>query len=197
MHNRTLKTYIERAFYIGPNQVAGGPKWLDEDRFDIDAKAGQPTDNDEELMVMLRALLAERFKLAFHRQTKPVEAYVLEVARGGPKLERASEPLSSSTTNGGQGSIDARVITMKRFAEVLSRQMDLPVIDATGVGGAFNLKLKWSREADRPLKPGEQRLADDGPSVFTAIQELGLRLQARKVPVEVIVIDHAEMPSEN
>lgn len=197
MHNRTLKTYIERAYYIGPNQVVGGPKWLDEDRFDIDAKAEQPTDDDEELMVMLRALLAERFKLAFHRENKPVESYVLEVAKSGPKLEKAAESLSSATTNSGHGSIDARVITMQRFAEVLSRQMDFPVVDATGVEGTFNLTLKWSREADRPLKFGEQPQADSGPSVFTAIQELGLRLQAGKVPVEIIVIDHAEMPSEN
>jgi len=196
MHNRTLKTYIMRAYFVGPNQIVGGPPWLDSDRFDINAKAEQPIDDDEVLMAMLRTLLAERCKLAIHHASKPIEAYVLEVVKSGPKLEKAVD-LPSATTNSGHGSIDARVITMKRFAEVLSRQMDLPVVDQTGLEGEFNLKLKWSRESDQPVKHGQLPAMDSGPSVFTAIQQLGLRLQARKTPVDVLVIDHVEMPSEN
>jgi uncharacterized protein (TIGR03435 family) len=78
---------------------------------------------------------------------------------------------------------------MKRFAEVLSRQLDLPVIDQTGLEGAFNINLKWSRTSDQP--------GDPGPSVFTALQQFGLRLSARKAPIELLVVDHAEMPEAN
>jgi len=139
-----------------------------------------------------------RFKLTIHRESKPIEAYVLEVAKREPKLEKAVDSPSSAATNSGHGSIDARVITMKRFAEVLSRQMDLPVVDQTGLEGAFNLKLKWSCESDQPVKPGELPSMDSGPSVHTAIQDqLGLRLHAQKVPIEVLVVDHIEKPSEN
>ena len=144
MHNRTLKTYIMRAYFVGPNQIVGGPPWLDSDRFDINAKADQPIDDDEALMAMLRTLLAQRCKLVIHHEDKPTNVYVLEVAKSGPKLETAESRDSNSTTNSGHGRIEARVISMKRFAEVLSRQMDLPVVDRTGLDGSFNLKLKWS-----------------------------------------------------
>src|SRR5580704_8608068 len=117
MHNRTLKTYIMRAYYVGPNQISGGPSWLDSDRFDINAKSEEETDGDEVLMAMLRTLLADRCKLAIHVESKPIEAYVLEVAKNGPKLEKAKDPTASATTNSGHGTIEARVISMKRFAE--------------------------------------------------------------------------------
>jgi uncharacterized protein (TIGR03435 family) len=197
MHNRTLKTYIMRAYFVGPNQIVGGPPWLDSDRFDINAKADQPIDDDEALMAMLRTLLAQRCKLAIHHESKPIEAYALEVAKSGPMLEKAVDSPASATTDSGHGRIDARVISMKRFAEVLSRQMDLPVVDQTGLEGEFNLRLKWSPESDQPVKPGQLPSIDSRLSVFTAIQQLGLRLQARKTPVDVLVIDHVEMPSEN
>jgi uncharacterized protein (TIGR03435 family) len=182
MHNRTLKRYMMGAYGLGPNQIVGGPAWLDSDRFDIEARAGQPIDDDDALMAMLQTLLTERFQLVIHRESRPIEAYVLLVARNGPRLEKALD--GDSTTNNGHGNIDARVITMKRFAEVLSRQMDFPVIDQTGLEGAFNLNLKWSPESDRPVKPGQLPALDTGPSLFTAIQQLGLRLQARKTPVD-------------
>jgi uncharacterized protein (TIGR03435 family) len=195
MHNRTLQRYIMGAYGVGPNQIVGGPSWLDSDRFDIEAKAEQPIDDDGVFMAMLQTLLAERFKLAIHRESKPIEAYVLVVAKSGVKLEKAED--EESTTNSGHGSIDAQVITMKRFAEVLSRQMDFPVVDQTSVEGTFNLKLKWSPESDRPVNPGQLPAPDSGVSVFTAIQRFGLRLVAGKTPVDVLVIDHVEMPSEN
>jgi uncharacterized protein (TIGR03435 family) len=191
----TLKRCIMGAYGIGPNQLSGGPPWLDSDRFEIAAKADHPLDDDAVFMAMLQVLMAERFKLAIHRETRTVEALVLEVAKNGPRLEKAED--GESSTNSNRGRIDARVITMRRFAEVLSRQMDVPVVNQTGLEGAFNLKLEWSPDSDRPLKPGEIA-PDNGPSIFTAIQQqLGLRLQSRKTPVDVLVIDHAEKPTEN
>ena len=173
---------------MGPNRIFGGPDWLDSGRFEIFAKAAQPIDDDAVLMTMLRTLLAERFQLRIHRETRLVQAYLLEVASKGPKL-RAAETLESATRNA-PGLIDATTITMDRFAEVLSRQTDLPVLNRTGLQGAFDLKLQWT--------PDSAAATDTGPPIFTAIQQqLGLRLRSRKTPVEVLVIDHAEKPSEN
>ncbi|HLW75666.1 MAG TPA: TIGR03435 family protein, partial [Bryobacteraceae bacterium] len=172
--NATLKRYIMGAYAIGPNQVVGGPDWLDTDRFDITAKAEPPVGDgkpagDHELMAMLQTLLAERFKLATHRDQKTIEAYVLEVAKGGPKLEKSEG--GTSRTDNGRGNLAIKNTTMDRFAQVLSRQMDLPVVNHTGLEGAYNLQLKWSFDTTK----------GDGPSVFTAIQEqLGLRLKAQK-----------------
>jgi uncharacterized protein (TIGR03435 family) len=195
MSNVTLKRCIMGAFGVGPNQILGGPPWLDSDHYEIVAKAEQPV-GDGILMAMLQTLLAERFKLAIHRETKTIQALVLEVAKNGPKVEKAEG--GESTTNSGRGLLDARNTTMDRFAEVLSRQMDLPVVNRTGLEGVFNLKLKWTPESAKQIKPGADGAAMEGPSIFTAIQQqLGLRLRSQKMPVEILVIDHAEKPSEN
>jgi uncharacterized protein (TIGR03435 family) len=188
MTNVTLKRCIMGAYGIGPNRIFGGPDWLVSARFEIAATAGQPVDDDAVLMSMLQTLLAERFSLRIHRETKLVEAYLLEVAPKGPKLRTAETP--ESATRNSPGRIDATAIAMDRFAEVLSRQTDLPVLNRTGLQGAFDLKLQWT--------PGSAADDDAGPSIFTAIQQqLGLRLRSRKTPVEALVIDHAEKPSEN
>jgi uncharacterized protein (TIGR03435 family) len=190
--NVTLKRCIIGAYGVGPSQVIGGPDWLDSDQFNIQARAGQPTDSDAELMRMLQGLLADRFHLAIHRETRPLQAYVIEVAKGGPKLEKAEgDSDRDSSTNSSHGSLVAQKTSMDLFAQVIARQVDLPVVNQTGLAGAYNFKLQWTpeKELSRP---------DAGPSIFTAIQEqLGLRLRAQKTPLEVIVIDHAEKPTEN
>jgi uncharacterized protein (TIGR03435 family) len=191
--NVTLKRCIMGAYAVGPNQIFGGPDWMDTDRFEINAKAEQPV-GDHTLMIMLQTLMAERFKLVLHREARPIQAYVLEVRKDGPKLEKGDG--HGAKTNNGRGDIVATNASMDRFAEILSRQMDLPVVNHTGLEGVFNLRLQWTLESARAARP--EGAPADGPSVFTAIQEqLGLRLRAAKVPVEVLVIDHAEKPSEN
>jgi uncharacterized protein (TIGR03435 family) len=138
---------------------------------------------------MLQTLLAERFHLVLHRETRSLQAYVLEVAKGGSKLEQSTG--EGSSTDSRRGGMVARGTTMDRFAQVLARQMDLPVANQTGLEGAFNFKLEWAPESARP-EPNA------GPSIFTALQEqLGLRLRTQKAPVEVLVIDRAERPTEN
>jgi uncharacterized protein (TIGR03435 family) len=192
--NVTVKRCIIGAYGVGPNQILGGPDWLESDRFDIKAKAEQPV-GDDILMAMLQTLLAERFKLSIHREAKPQKAYVLEVTNKAPKLEKGKG--RGASTNNGRGHIVATNATMDRFAQILSRQMDRPVVNHTGLEGAFDVTLQWSVESGGPAKPAEGAVIE-GPSIFTAIQEqLGLRLRVRKVPVEVIVIDHVEKPSEN
>lgn len=187
--NVTLKRCIIGAYGVGPSQVIGGPDWLDSDRFLIHARAGQPIDSDAELMRMLQSLLADRFHLVLHREARPLEAYVIEVAKGGPRLEKAAG--GESTTNSGHGTLLARKTSMDLFAQVIARQLDLPVVNRTGLDGVYNFKLQWTpeKELSRP---------DAGPSIFTAVQEqLGLHIRAQKVPLEVLVIDRAEHPTAN
>jgi uncharacterized protein (TIGR03435 family) len=197
--NVTLKRCIMGAYGIGPNQVLGGPDWITSDLFDITAKAEQPV-GGAALMSMLQTLLADRFKLALHREATPIQAYVLEIAKSGPKLEKGDG--QGARTNSGRGEIVATNATLDRFSEILSRQMDLPVVNHTGLQGVFNLKVRWTPESAPPAKPPEGPIIEgpiiEGPSIFTAIQQqLGLRLHAQKVSIEVLVIDRAERPSEN
>ena len=187
--NVTLKRCIMGAWGVGPHQIAGGPAWLDTERFEIAAKAADAAAGDAEIMRMLRVLLAERFGLAVHTETRTMPVLALEVAKGGPKL-RASAGGGGSTQSG-RGVIDARGTTMAHLAEVLGRGMEAPVVDRTGLTGTYDLKLEWTPES-RSAEPGS------GPSLYTAIQEqLGLVLRARKQPMEVLVIDRAERPTEN
>ena len=176
-----------------PHQIAGGPDWLDSDRFDISAVADPSIDanSDAALDLMLQNLLADRFKLALHRETRSLSSYVLEVPKNGPKLEKAAGGESRTHTNGNNAriSIEAENTSMDGFAKVLAREMDRPVVNQTGLEGHFNLKLRWARDG-----AGVTEL----PSIFTALEEqLGLRMRAEKVSVEVLIIDHAEKPSEN
>lgn len=188
-HNVTLKRCIMGAYGVGPHEISGGPDWLDSDHFEILAKADRPTNDDAVLMLMLQSLLADRFKLALHRETKTMHAFVLEVAKNGPKLEKAPPGESGNNTSSSNSGIiiSSHNTSMDSFAKVLARSMDLPVANHTGLDGVFNFKLQWAREG-----------STEGPSIFAALREqLGLRLRSEKAPVEVLVIDHAEKPSEN
>jgi uncharacterized protein (TIGR03435 family) len=188
--NVTLRRCIQGAYAIGPNLIFGGPDWLDKERFQIDAKTADPTNGDAAIMQALQGLLAERFHLKLHRETRTLPAYVLDLGKSKPKLEKAPDG-AEGKTDAGRSRIIAQATTMDHFAEVLSRHVEYPVVNRTGLDGRFNLKLEWTPESNRP-EP------NPGPSIFSAVQEqLGLRLRAQKAPIEVIVIDHAEKPSEN
>ena len=183
VENETLKRCMMGAFSVGPNQIVGGPPWLETDTFYINAKAETPVDDDAVIMAMLRELMKDRFKLESHRESRTIPAYVLGVAKDGPKLEKSAG--GESSTLWGRGRITSRVTTIDHCAEVLSRVMDFPVVNQTGLDGVFDLKIEWTT-------------AETGPSIFTALQEqLGLRLTSRKTPVDVVVIDHVEKPTEN
>jgi uncharacterized protein (TIGR03435 family) len=196
MTNSTLKRLIMGAYGVGQNEIIGGPDWLDQDKFDIQAKADQSTDGDT-LMKMQQALLADRFKLAIRRENKTIPVYVLGIAKNGPKLEKSESGESSS--GNGRGHLEGRNIDMAGLAWRLGRQLDRPVVDRTELPGAFNYKLEWTPEdelAKRSTQPGAA--LPDLPSIFVAIQQqLGLKLEPQKAPVEVLVIDHAQKPTEN
>jgi uncharacterized protein (TIGR03435 family) len=154
---------------------------------------GEPA-GERALMRMLQTLLADRFKLALRHETKRLDGYALEV-KNGRKLEK-NDGKSANISNG-RGHIVATNFSMDQFAEILSRQVDLPVVNRTGLDGGFNIDLQWTPGGDRPARP-DDLTPFDGITIFTAIQEqLGLRLHAEKVPVEVLVIDHAERPDAN
>lgn len=185
--NVTLKRCIIGAYHVGPGQVIGGPSWIDSDRFHIEAKAATPTDDDNELDAMIRSLLAERFHLQLHKETRTMQALVLEVGKNGPKLEKSAG--GEAVTDGRHGGMVLKNSTMDAFAERLARVTSMPVLNQTGLEGLYNLKLLWTPDGDHPES------ADAPPDLPTAIREqLGMRLQAKKAPVEVLVVDNAEKP---
>jgi uncharacterized protein (TIGR03435 family) len=186
--NVTLKRCIRAAYDVQESQIAG-PDWIGEDRYDIEAKAAGPA-GDRELMAMLQTLLSDRFKLAFHRETKDLPGYALVLAKSGLKA-KPSQPDAESNSSSSRIAIDAQACNMRQLAQKLSEAIHLPVADQTGVQGAFDFKLRWTPE-------DQTATAVDGPSIFAALTEqLGLKLEPRKLPVQVLVVDHAEKASEN
>jgi uncharacterized protein (TIGR03435 family) len=144
-------------------------------------------------MVMLQALLAERFQLAFHRTTKEMPVYWLVAGKKGPKLYEVKDDGGGAQIGSDSAHrFSARNISVAQFAESLSReqQVDRPVLDGTGVAGIFNITLDFAA--------GDSSDDASGPSIFTALQEqLGLKLEPGKGPVEILVIDRAEKPTGN
>jgi len=187
--NVILKRCIVGFYHTGPGQVLGGPNWIDTDRFHIEAKASEPVIDDSILETMFRNLLADRFHLAVHSETRRLPALVLEIGKHQPALERAEG--GDSVTDAGHGRIALGNSTMDALAERLARATEMPVVNETGLDGIFNLKLVWTPDTDHPRSDGP-------PSLPTAIAEqLGLRLVSETRSVPVLVIDHAERPGEN
>jgi len=172
-----------------------GPGWLDSDRFDVVAKLPKDA-GDEQLPLMLQALLRERFKLAFHKEPKMLSAYVLLVGKGGSKLRAADAEIGGIRTTIGvtRRHVSGRV-RMTYFAGLLSNMLDRPVVDMTEVKGVYDVNLEWSVD-DRAEATVQ---ADDPPALFTVLQEkLGLRLESREARVVMYVIDRVErVPIEN
>jgi uncharacterized protein (TIGR03435 family) len=195
MHNRTLKDYIWRAWLVIPDRVDGGPAWVDSDRWDIEAKAEQPIDDDEVLMAMLRTLLQDRFKLKVHWETRPGESLILSVAKGGPKL------VSGGSDAHGYKNLHARLeatnLPISDLVSILSRNLRLPVVDQTGLTGGFTFTLQWDPG------PADVATPEDAPAVLRSevakamAAQLGLRLEHRRAPVEFLVIDRADPPTAN
>jgi uncharacterized protein (TIGR03435 family) len=180
-----------------------GPDWLDSESFDVIAKPPVGTPQDQ-VPAMLRSLLAERFKLRFHRESKMLSAYALVVDKKGPKIH-AVEAGGPNGTSTGKGRLTVHKVPMAAFADLLSHQLDRPVQDLTKLKGVFDFKLEYSPGDNQVVAPGDgtQRPtstdATASPSLFAALQEqLGLRLQARRLPIQILVIDHVErVPTDN
>jgi uncharacterized protein (TIGR03435 family) len=201
IRNLPLRMIIGAAYGIAEYQIAG-PPWLKEQRFDIVAKTDAPVANQEEILPLLRPLLAERFRLAMHQETRELPAYILLVARNGPKMETADSPGAAIPFKKANKSNGTRVrspnLTMPQLADILSRRLGQPVRDMTGLSGGYRVTLEWAADEKvskpgRTKKPGKTKRDSDLPTIFTALQnQLGLRLDSRKAPVDIFVIDHVE-----
>jgi uncharacterized protein (TIGR03435 family) len=193
----TLRDLIQSAYDLRIDQISGGPSWMESERYDIAAKAeGEAPIAKEQLPKMLQALLAERFKLKVHRETRETPVYELVVGKSGPKLKEASANAKEGgfTRGSNTGAMHSEISkgTMDQLARQISLTAGRPVIDKTGLTGYYAYTLDWA-SANRPPDADS-----DTPSMFTAVQEqLGLKLESTKAPVEVLVVDRAEKPSEN
>jgi len=191
----TLVLLMQRAYGVMDWNVTGGPGWIRTDRYDVSAKAGVAENLTEaQLRPMLQRLLAERFKLKLHPGSKEMSGYALVVAKGGPKVkastgaeEHADTFRMNATGLSGQG------IKMADLARYVAGKLGLVAVDKTGLKGVYDFKAEWTVEADQTDPRDALRFA-----VFTALQEqLGLKLNAQKITVQMLVIDSVEKASEN
>ena len=197
MENVTLWKALGFAYGTGEDKdyAITGPPWLKSERYDILAKI-PPGTTWEQMRSMLQATLTDRFKLALHRETKEMPVYAMVVARDGLKIHETEAGRGGFSF--APGRIQARSAPLAAFADRLSQMVDRPVIDQTGIAGLFDFTLEWS--PDQPhTNPGDDSSSPSGPSIFTALQQqLGLRLEARRGPVEILVIESGNrIPAEN
>ena len=230
--NLPAKLLIEIAYGVKDFQVSGGPSWIESERFDINAKVDDSTaqqmrslsldEQRAQKFLMLRTLLADRFKLQITRVSKELPVDALVVAKSGPKLKEvpADEPASAPQTpmpgitlpglkpgdsrisiSSGKETFEARALPISKFVDFLSRSQGHTVLDQTGLKGTYDFTLQFTVETG-PLAPPLQTDAAAEPSdvetLRVAIQnQLGLKLESTKAPVDTIVIDHIEEPTAN
>ena len=213
----TLSFLLTLAYEVRSFQISGGAGWINSERFDVVAKSDRSTgsQNDpsdptritaEQLKAMqqqmrpkLQALLADRFKLTLHRETREESVYALVAGKGGIKFQQANGNFGGLRI--GKSQFTGSGASVEMLATALANQLGRPVVDRTGLKSQFDFKLEWTPDAVQASPPGVDTpspASPGGPSIFTAIQEqLGLKLESSKGPVEMLVIDHVERPSEN
>ena len=206
-HNTTLNDLIMFAYDVNAKQILNGPAWMETDKFDI--TTGQPdapgSPNAAQLKLMLRKLLQSRFAMKYHTDKKEMSAYVLTVAKGGPKMTKSEADPNNLGAFGFRqlGNLIVRNQTMADVAHGFQGAVfDRPVVDQTGLQGRWDFSLKWTPDDTQfavfNVKIVPNEAADAAPPIFTAIQEqIGLKLEAGKPQVDVMVLDHVEKPSEN
>jgi uncharacterized protein (TIGR03435 family) len=202
-----VRALIGMAYNVRDFQITGGPSWMHDDRYDINAKAEDSGDRltMEQMRPMLKALLAGRFGMKAHEESKEMPVYELVAAKAGHKLVASQGGGNDRQFRMGRGQINAKGVTMEGLAQQIAQQVGRKVIDKTGIEGAYDVELNWTPEPGQGFgpfggpPPGALPQADSsGPSIFTALQEqLGLRLDSAKGPVPVVVIDSISKPTEN
>jgi len=203
VHGRTvtgtacaLRDLIEYAYGVRSEQISGQPSWALSEHYDLDAKSeGEGTLTTAQSRQMVQTLLADRFQLKVHRETQEVSIYALVVGKSGPKFQAsAPDATGGYSVRAGEKGIhmEAKRGSMEQLARQLSGAAGRPVVDKTGLTGTYVYTLDWF-PADRTPPPDL-----DAPDMFAALQEqLGLKLESTKGPIEKLVIDHVEKPSEN
>jgi uncharacterized protein (TIGR03435 family) len=226
-----IKSLICMAYKVFGYQVSGGPGWVESDLYDVHAKMDEatmamfgklsPDQAKQARQHMAQSLLADRFKLVAHHETRLLPGFVLVVVKGGSKLHEAKpddtysngikrqdgSPAGKGMMNmgfdGGAMTLTAQGVSIDTLAKHLSGQLQSKVDNETGLKGDYDLALRFSMDEGRAAAPNpsgesESLSENSAPPIFTALQEqLGLKLESKKVPVDVIVIDHIEAPSEN
>ena len=207
--NTTLVDLIKFSYGVQEKQVLGGPAWMSTDKFDLAGKPDIPgSPDDRQLKSMVQKLLADRFGLKFHRDTKELSAYVLSVGKNGPKMKKPDADAGNlpGLFFRGLGVLTVTNATMVDFCGLMQEAvLDRPVVDHTNIAGRWNFLLKWTPDQSqfggmgvKVPPPSDTPAADAPPPLFTAIQEqVGLRLEAEKAQVGVLEIDHVEKPSGN
>jgi uncharacterized protein (TIGR03435 family) len=219
----TVRLLIGYAYGVRDPQISGGPSWISTDRFDIEAKAADAQLPLTQMPLLVQHLLSDRFQLRIHSEMKEVPVYELTIGKGGSKLEPAQEPETSvpggaplpAPPDGmprpggfrmGFGQIAASAVPLTNLVQALSQSLGRPVIDKTGLTGRFTFKLTWTPDAltgrvpagTGPITINGQLVDPNGPSLVTALQEqLGLKVDSTKGPVDVWVIDSVQRPTEN
>jgi uncharacterized protein (TIGR03435 family) len=191
--NASPKTLIRNAYGLLGFQLDGGPRWLDMDMYDIVATTGRSEKiPEDQFKLLLQSLLADRFGLKAHWETREASVYALTMDKGGLKFKQTSgtqEPGINTSKRAGRGQMKGTAEPISILASNLGNQLGAIVLDKTDLAGAYDWTLAWS------LDPA---IDSTDPSLFTALREqLGLRLTAQKGPMEVLVIDNVQRPSEN
>jgi len=194
----TLKDLIRLAWDARDFQIRGGPKWLDADRYDIEANPANPrqpyADDPLRLRVMVQSMLAERFRLKLHSETRDERVYFLTVGTHGTSLSPVGDAVDHTTSmRDSKGQMFATRIDMPILARNLAALVGAPVIDQTNLKGVYNIALEWNADEVAPAADSAS-----APSLFTALQQqLGLKLEPGRAPVEILVVDEAGKASAN
>jgi uncharacterized protein (TIGR03435 family) len=199
MRNVTLMSCIRWAYSVQDYQIVGGPDWRSSERYDIAAKPPAAA-SESQLRVMLRALLADRFKLALRHQSKELPVYVLTVSKNGHRLKPSRGPRERGLRPADRG-LSFENVSMPDLEQFLSNLpvFDRPVLDRTGLEGQFDFTLTlFDKEIEGDVSAVKGAVAGTSPAVYAdALERIGLRLESERMPIDIVLIDHVEKPSEN
>jgi len=197
MRNVSVKSAIRWAYHVMDYQVTG-PDWINFDRYDIAAKAAEAA-ADDQLRLMLQALLAERFKLTLHKETKELPAYLLVAAKGGLKFHESQTGDGEPVVNPDKTrmTVEVKGVPAAQFVEMLSNVLHAPVINKTGLSGRYDASVNFGKYMQDVS--GKEGAFDPTAMIINGLQEeLGLRLESKKLPIDLLIIDHVEkIPVEN
>jgi uncharacterized protein (TIGR03435 family) len=196
MQDVTVNTCIKLAYQVQDRQIAG-PAWFQSDHFDVTAKADGPVD-EETMKKMLQSLLADRFGLSFHREPREMKVMIISVANGGPKLKPAAAPDGKPFRQNSANGTIAKSMPIAEFGDFISGPLEIPVVDHTGLAGKYDFAIDFTPYLPDPAKNMDGTRPDTTSILKAAMHdELGLDLEGGKAPVDVLVIDHVEKPSQN
>jgi uncharacterized protein (TIGR03435 family) len=197
MLNVRMSTCIRWAYDVKDYQVSG-PNWIENERYDIAAKAAGAVP-ESDLRRMLQTLLAERFKLEFHRVKKDLAVYVLQVAKNGPKFHESEGEGELAVEPTGKAAVSIRRAEVAQLVEMLEQVLRMPILDETGLKGHYDIAVDMSSYIPENLQRGVGPPPDIAGIVMSALPEqLGLKLEARKAPLDMLIVDRLERaPTEN